>query len=76
MTMSSIEKIRYHITFAGNLWEVDVFTGDNEGLIVAEIELTNEEQYFEKPDWITTEVSEDYRYTNASLSVTPFKSFE
>lgn len=75
MATSSIEKIRYHINHAGNLWEVDVFSGDNAGLIVAEIELRSEDQQFEKPDWATTEVSEDARYTNALLSVNPFKNW-
>ena len=73
---SSIQKVRYNINYAGDLWEVDVFDGDNEGLIVAEIELDSEDQPFEKPDWVTEEVSDDYRYTNASLSVTPYKLWE
>jgi len=72
---SSIEKRRYNIDFAGHLWEVDVFSGDNEGLVVAEIELGSEDEIFEKPDWIGHEVSHDARYTNASLSVHPYKNW-
>ncbi|MBD1366436.1 CYTH domain-containing protein [Mucilaginibacter sp. ZT4R22] len=75
LTVSSIEKIRYEIEFAGNTWEVDIFSGDNDGLIVAEIELEHEEQAFEKPDWVAAEVTDDYRYTNASLSVNPYKDW-
>ena len=70
---SSIDKVRYKITYGGNVWEVDVFAGDNDGLIVAEIELDSEDQPFDKPDWVTDEVSDDYLYTNASLSVSPYK---
>ena len=51
------------------------FSGDNEGLIVAEIELKSEIEEFEKPDWVTTEVTYDGRYTNASLSIYPYKDW-
>jgi adenylate cyclase len=70
--LSVIEKTRYHINYAGKLWEVDVFTGDNEGLIVAEIELEHEDEKFDKPTWAGQEVSNDNRYSNASLSVHPY----
>ncbi|HWD89610.1 MAG TPA: CYTH domain-containing protein [Mucilaginibacter sp.] len=69
------EKTRYVIPFAGNDWEVDVFMGDNEGLIVAEIELDDENAEFETPDWVTKEVTDDGRYTNAVLSRYPFKNW-
>jgi len=69
------EKVRYIMPFAGKDWEVDVFMGDNEGLIVAEIELESEDQLFEKPDWVTDEVTYDGRYTNASLAIHPFKDW-
>jgi adenylate cyclase len=72
---SALEKTRYNINYAGNLWEVDVFEGKNEGLIVAEIELESEQQEFEKPDWVLDEVSYDSRYTNALLSVTPYSTW-
>lgn len=69
---SSVEKTRYNIPYKGHLWEVDVFEGSNKGLIVAEIELKTEDESFEKPDWVTEEVSYDSRYTNAMLSVKPY----
>lgn len=69
---NEIEKIRYRILFAHKIWEIDEFLGNNVGLIVAEIELKNESEKFEMPDWIGTEVTRDGSYTNASLSVKPF----
>jgi CYTH domain-containing protein len=69
------EKTRYEITVAGKIWEVDVFAGDNKGLIVAEIELKSEDEEFEKPDWVTKEVTDDGRYTNSSLSINPYKNW-
>jgi len=72
---SEVEKTRYRIEFAGKLWEVDEFAGDNTGLIMAEIELENEAEAFEKPIWVTIEVSDDTRYYNSNLSVHPFKKW-
>lgn len=72
---SAVAKTRYNIVFAGHLWEVDVFAGANTGLIVAEIELESEDEPFEKPEWVGAEVSHDSRYTNASLSVKPYKNW-
>jgi len=74
-TKNGTEKIRYRIPFAGKTWEVDVFLGDNAGLIVAEIELNSETENFEKPGWVSKEVTDDGRYTNASLSIYPFKEW-
>jgi adenylate cyclase len=68
-----LEKTRYCIDYKNKLWEVDVFAGDNEGLIVAEIELDSEDEQFELPLWVTQEVSRDGRYFNSSLSAHPFK---
>jgi CYTH domain-containing protein len=73
--LSEVKKVRYRIEFAGNLWEVDEFGGDNAGLIMAEIELDDENEKFDLPDWVTTEVSDDERYYNSNLSVNPFKSW-
>ena len=67
-----IEKRRRRIEHAGMVWEVDEFLGENEGLVVAEIELETEEQSFERPDWVGAEVSGDDRYRNASLVHHPF----
>jgi len=72
---SEVEKIRYRITFEGKLWEVDEFLGDNKGLIMAEIELKHEDEAFEKPAWITSEVSDDGRYYNSYLAKKPFKDW-
>ncbi len=67
-----IEKIRYHIPHAGMTWDVDVFLGENAGLVLAEVELESEEQYFEKPMWVGEEVTNDVRYINSSLSANPY----
>jgi adenylate cyclase len=73
---SEVEKIRYCITIAGKLWEVDEFLADNAGLIMAEIELQHEDEAFENPGWITHEVSDDERYYNSNLSKNPFKKWQ
>jgi len=62
-----IEKTRFIIEVAGMNWEVDVFDGDNKGLIVAEIELESADQAFEKPEWLGLEVTQDKRYLNVNL---------
>jgi len=67
-----IEKNRYKIDFAGFIWEVDEFFGDNQGLIVAEVELESEDQNFEKPEWIGDEVTGDPKYFNSNLILNPF----
>lgn len=67
-----IEKTRYEVLVHGNCWEIDVFTGENAGLIVAEIELESQEQAFVRPTWLGKEVSDDARYFNASLITYPF----
>jgi len=71
-----VEKTRYEIWFEGFCWEVDVFLGRNEGLILAEIELNSEDQQFKKPDWILDEVSYDGRYYNSFLSGCPFQEWK
>lgn len=70
-----IQKIRYEVKYGKHIFEVDVFSGENEGLIIAEIELTSEEEPFEKPDWLGNEVTNDKRYYNAYLSNNPFKNW-
>ena len=67
-----IEKTRYRVSHEGMLWEVDVFHGENEGLIVAEIELESEDQAFARPSWLGVEVSDDPRYLNAALALEPY----
>jgi adenylate cyclase len=67
-----IEKTRHLIEYAGHCWEVDVFCGDNEGLIVAEVELKSEDEAVNLPLWITQEVTGDRRYYNSSLMRFPY----
>lgn len=67
-----IDKRRYLVREAGQLWEVDVFAGENHGLVLAELELHHEHQLFERPDWLGDEVSDDLRYFNANLARHPF----
>lgn len=67
-----IEKKRYTIIHQGNSWEIDEFLGANQGLVVAEIELTSEDQPFERPDWLGQEVTGDVRYYNAMLCTNPY----
>ena len=70
-----IEKVRYEIKVGKHVFEVDVFSGENEGLIMAEIELQSEDESFGKPIWIGKEVTNDVKYYNANLSNHPFKSW-
>lgn len=70
-----IEKTRYRQRFGDHLWEIDVFHGDNAGLIIAEVEISDESEAFERPPWVRNEVSADPRYFNANLSVKPFRSW-
>jgi CYTH domain-containing protein len=67
-----IEKTRYEEVFGGHIWTVDVFLGENDGLIIAEIELGSEEESFDRPGWLGREVSGDPRYFNSELSKRPF----
>jgi CYTH domain-containing protein len=67
-----IEKNRYKIEFSGLIWEVDEFLGENQGLIVAEVELESEDQPFEKPTWIGGEVTGDPKYFNSNLVQHPY----
>lgn len=68
-----IKKTRYLFPQGELTWEVDVFHEDNEGLIIAEIELQSEDQEFEIPNWIAEEVTGDYRYSNSNLQGNPYK---
>jgi adenylate cyclase len=70
-----IEKKRYFIDHAGMRWEVDVFTGANEGLVMAEIELDSVDHQIELPGWAGEEVSDDSRYYNACLAEHPFSAW-
>ena len=70
-----IEKIRYDVEISGSKWEIDEFLGENAGLVVAEIELEDEDQEFTKPDWLGEEVSSDLRYQNANLVKHPYSQW-
>jgi CYTH domain-containing protein len=67
-----IEKTRYRLEFGGRVWEVDEFAGENQGLVVAEVELESPDQPLELPDWVGEEVTHDPRYLNANLVEQPF----
>jgi adenylate cyclase len=69
---NEIDKHRYLVKVGEHVWEIDVFAGDNEGLVVAEIELSDPDEEFEKPDWVGKEVSDDKRYYNACLVTHPY----
>jgi len=70
-----IDKHRHKEVHAGKTWEIDVFHGDNEGLVVAEIELAAEGERFDAPAWAVREVSSDARYFNSNLLKHPFKDW-
>ena len=70
-----IEKVRYEIKVGKHVFEVDVFSGGNEGLVMAEVELQSEDESFEKPIWIGKEVTNDVKYYNAYLNNHPFKDW-
>jgi CYTH domain-containing protein len=70
-----IEKTRYGLTHAGFEWVIDVFEGDNTGLVIAEVELTSPDQPLDLPPWIGDEVTHDPRYLNANLSRHPFAAW-
>lgn len=69
---SVIAKVRHHVPAGDLVWEIDVFEGENSGLVVAEIELAHAEQRFERPTWLGTEITGVRRYYNADLARTPF----
>ncbi|MEO7100556.1 MAG: CYTH domain-containing protein [Luteolibacter sp.] len=69
---SVIDKTRHEVRHGGHVWEIDVFHGENEGLIVAEVELSDEEESPEIPGWVGEEVSSDVRYFNSALARNPF----
>ena len=71
-----IDKTRYNVMFDNHLFEVDVFTGENDGLIVAEIELQSENEIFSKPSWLGEEVTSEEKYYNAYLSNYPYTSWK
>jgi CYTH domain-containing protein len=71
-----IEKVRYQIAYEGLIWEVDEFQGENRGLVVAEVELTDEHQPILLPPWVDQEVTAEAKYYNAHLVKHPFSQWE
>lgn len=67
-----VEKTRHFVEYKGMVWEVDVFSARNQGLIVAEIELKSEDQAFERPPWLGREVTEEMKYFNNNLYRHPY----
>lgn len=70
-----IKKIRYEVVYENHTFEIDLFEGENAGLIIAEIELNAEDEIFKKPEWLGSEVTNDERYYNAYLSQHPYISW-
>lgn len=70
-----IEKTRYLVPIGNHAFEVDIFDGENKGLILAEVELNNENESIQKPNWLGNEVTGDVRYYNSQLSSNPFKTW-
>ena len=71
-----IDKTRFEVKMGNHVFEIDEFYGDNEGLIMAEVELKSETEPFEKPSWLGKEVTNDKRYYNSYLSKQPFKNWK
>ncbi len=70
-----VKKTRYVVPFEGHDWEIDVFDGDNAGLVVAEVELDDEAEPVTFPDWAGDEVTSDARYRNAALAKAPYRTW-
>lgn len=71
-----VEKNRYRVLHIGHLWEIDEFLGENTGLVVAEIELKREDEYFDPPKWLGQEVTDEERYYNTALAVNPWSRWK
>ena len=70
-----LEKVRFEVPLGKHMFEVDEFLGENKGLLLAEVELTHEDERFEKPDWLGEEVTGQVQYYNSQLSIKPFKEW-
>lgn len=71
-----ISKVRHYVPAGNHVFEVDEFHGDNEGLVVAEVELSDEREAFERPDWLGEEVTGQRKYYNSMLLAHPFKDWD
>lgn len=72
---SVIDKTRYLLKHEGHIWEIDIFEGENIGLVIAEIELENEDEAFTLPNWVTKEVTNDTKYFNSNLIEHPYSNW-
>jgi adenylate cyclase len=70
-----IEKTRHEVPIGNLVWEIDVFAGDNSGLVIAEVELTSGDQEFCRPEWLGEEITHDKRFYNADLAKRPYRSW-
>ena len=70
-----ISKTRYEVKFGNHVYEIDEFFGENQGLVIAEIELQSEDEAFEKPDWLGKEVTNNEKYYKSFISKNPFKNW-
>ena len=70
-----ISKMRYEVKFGNHVYEIDEFFGENQGLVIAEIELQSEDEAFEKPNWLGEEVTNNEKYYNSFISKNPFKNW-
>jgi len=70
-----IDKIRYEVKLENHLFEIDIFEGENEGLVLAEVELSSADEVFSRPNWLGKEVTGDIRYYNSQLSKQPYKNW-
>ena len=70
-----IEKTRYYLPFGAHIFEVDVFEGENSGLVLAEVELQSADEQFQRPQWLGEEVTGDVRYYNSYMSKHPFQNW-
>jgi len=73
--VAGLTKVRYYINYKNKVWEVDEFAGENSGLIIAEIELSSENEQYEIPEWIEKEVTGEAKYYNSNLSKNPYKNW-
>lgn len=71
-----IDKIRHEVNFGNHTFEIDEFFGENDGLVIAEVELQSKNEDFNKPDWLGKEVTGDIRYYNSQLSKQPYKNWK
>ena len=71
-----IDKTRYLIEYENYTWELDIFYGENEGLVVVEVELNSEDETIKLPSWIKEEVTTDVRYYNSNLMKNPYKNWK